>query len=503
MTATYPRFDAHSGDILDIQFNPFDDNMIATCSDDTTVKVWEIPEGEMRQSVGEPYCELAGHQKKVHIIEWHPVAANVILSAGGDNLILIWNVLMGEIMFQVEDLPEQVFCVSWTWNGRYFATSSKDLYIRLYDPRKTDGDKMIQITQDKAHEGKKQMQIKCLKDDRLVSTGFGRQSDRQYALWSISTEPGQPNLSSGCLMDDELDQTSGVLFIVYDPDSSMIYLVGRGDTTIRLFEVKNNNIQYLNSQSYTDPHKGVAVLPKRGVNIKSCEIMRFYRVLPNKNLIEVVNWTVPRKSDMFQADLYPDTAANRPAIEADEWHAGQHADPIMVPIQSLQEGTEKKSKSSESSGPPGASRAAAIAARAHARAQQEADQKYGANSGSGSGKMSRYEREKEAAGMNFSSSSTTNGHHAEESSQGGDMSSSTGGGGRDQSKHVAQLVDEMRKLTLVVKAHEARIRQLEEQLSSANNNNTSQQSSPQDQQQEEDRGVPENSAVKNGLEIFN
>ena len=46
MTATYPRFDAHSGDILDIQFNPFDDNMIATCSDDTTVKVWEIPEGE-------------------------------------------------------------------------------------------------------------------------------------------------------------------------------------------------------------------------------------------------------------------------------------------------------------------------------------------------------------------------------------------------------------------------------------------------------------------------
>ena len=71
-------------------------------------------------------------------------------------------------------------------------------------------------------------------------------------------------------------------------------------------------------------------MPKRGVNIMANEIMRFYRILPNKNLIEVVTWTVPRKSEMFQADLYPDTAANRPALEADEWQEGKDADPIMV-----------------------------------------------------------------------------------------------------------------------------------------------------------------------------
>ena len=47
-----------------------------------------------------------------------------------------------------------------------------------------------------------------------------------------------------------------------------------------------------------------------------------------------------------------------------------------MPIQSLQESTEKK-KGPETSGPPGANRAAAIAARAQARAQQLADEKYG------------------------------------------------------------------------------------------------------------------------------
>ena len=232
--------------------------------------------GEMTHSIEIPFRELNGHQKKVHIIEWHPSAANVLLSAGGDNLVLIWNVLNEEAMFHVE-VPEQLFCVSWSWNGKYFATSSKDLFIRLYDPRKEPGQQMIQITSDKAHEGKKQMQIKCLKNDRLVSTGFGKQSVRQYALWSISTEAGQPTLESGALMEEELDQTSGVLFIIYDPDSNMIYLVGRGDTTIRLYEVKSNDIVYLNLQNYPQPHKGVASLPKRGLNIMSCEIMRFYR----------------------------------------------------------------------------------------------------------------------------------------------------------------------------------------------------------------------------------
>ena len=192
--------------------------------------------GEMHRSIGESFADLAGHQKKVHIIEWHPVAANVLLSAGGDNLILVWNILTAEIMFHI-DVPDQVFCVSWTWNGKYFATSSKDLFIRLYDPREKDPDKqMLQITKDKAHPGKKQLQIQCTKDDKIVSTGFGRQSERQYSLWSISTEAGQKNLASGALYSDELDQSSGALFIVYDADSNMVYFVGKGDTTIRYFD---------------------------------------------------------------------------------------------------------------------------------------------------------------------------------------------------------------------------------------------------------------------------
>ena len=38
------------------------------------------------------------------------------------------------------------------------------------------------------------------------------------------------------------------------------------------------------------------------------------------------------QSDLFQGDLYPDTAGLEPALLADEWIAGQDAPPLLVSL---------------------------------------------------------------------------------------------------------------------------------------------------------------------------
>ena len=38
------------------------------------------------------------------------------------------------------------------------------------------------------------------------------------------------------------------------------------------------------------------------------------------------------QSDLFQGDLYPDTAGSEPALLADEWIAGQDAPPLLVSL---------------------------------------------------------------------------------------------------------------------------------------------------------------------------
>lgn len=40
-----PRVCGHKSAVLDVQFNPFNDNMIASAAEDSLVMVWLIPDG--------------------------------------------------------------------------------------------------------------------------------------------------------------------------------------------------------------------------------------------------------------------------------------------------------------------------------------------------------------------------------------------------------------------------------------------------------------------------
>lgn len=72
-------------------------------------------------------------------------------------------------------------------------------------------------------------------------------------------------------------------------------------------------------------------MPKRGCDVNTCEIAKFYR-LNNNGLCQVVSMTVPRRSELFQEDLYPDTLSDESAITAEEWIEGQDAEPILVSL---------------------------------------------------------------------------------------------------------------------------------------------------------------------------
>ncbi len=94
---------------------------------------------------------------------------------------------------------------------------------------------------------------------------------------------------------EELDSSNGILFPVYDEDTGLIFLCGKvdncnwdegekkwhflfiqGDSTIRYFEYTPEApyIHYINTYSSSDPQRGMGVMPKRGMNISTCEIAR-------------------------------------------------------------------------------------------------------------------------------------------------------------------------------------------------------------------------------------
>lgn len=73
------------------------------------------------------------------------------------------------------------------------------------------------------------------------------------------------------------------------------------------------------------------MMPKRGCDVNTCEIAKFYR-LNNNGLCQVISMTVPRRSELFQEDLYPDTLSDEAAITAEEWIEGQDPEPVLVSL---------------------------------------------------------------------------------------------------------------------------------------------------------------------------
>ncbi|XP_068010628.1 coronin-6 isoform X1 [Melanerpes formicivorus] len=278
----HPLVTGHTAPVLDIDWCPHNDNVIASASEDTTVMVWQIPDYVPVRNITEPVVTLEGHSKRVSIISWHPTARNVLLSAGCDNLVILWNVGTGETLLVLDNMhTDLIYNVGWNRNGSLLVTTCKDKKVRIIDPRK----------------------------QQIVAKNF----EEPIAL-------------------QEMDTSNGVLLPFYDADSSIVYLCGKGDSSIRYFEITDEApyVHYLNTYSSKEPQRGMGFMPKRGLDVSKCEIARFFKLHERK--CEPIVMTVPRKSDLFQDDLYPDTPGPEPALEADEWLSGKDADPILISL---------------------------------------------------------------------------------------------------------------------------------------------------------------------------
>uniref|UniRef100_A0A8C2IX48 Coronin n=1 Tax=Cyprinus carpio TaxID=7962 RepID=A0A8C2IX48_CYPCA len=309
----HPRVSGHRGNVLDIKWNPFNDFCIASCSEDTTVKIWDIPEHGVLKNITVPRKELQGHSRRVGLIEWHPTANNIIFSTGYDYQVMVWKLDVPEQVIKnplrsISVHSDVVLSMSFNTDGSRLATSCKDKKIRVFDPRTGT---LLQETNCKSHKANKVLFLGNLK--MLLSTGNSRWNHRQIALWD-QEDLSQPSYS------EDLDGSSGVLFPFYDPDTHMLYIAGKGDGNIRYYEISPEKpyVHYLTEYRSFLPQKGMGVMPKRGLDVCSCEIFRFYKLVTIKSLIEPLSMIVPRRSESYQEDIYPMTAGNKPSMTADD-----------------------------------------------------------------------------------------------------------------------------------------------------------------------------------------
>lgn len=341
-TPNPPKVTGHKAAVLDIKFSPFNPYLVASGSEDCMVKIWDIPKEGLKEDMTEEVQLLRGHRRKVGLINWHPVANNVLCSAGTDYLMKYWDVETGDTKLEVKGFKQIIQSFDWNKQGTKQICSSKDKNLRILDVR---ADEPIVHTWH-GHDGVKGMRTIWLNDhdDIVVSVGFSRSSDRQYRFWDIKMlGEGGPKVKP--LAHKNIDTSAGMLMPFYDEDTKMLYLGGKGDGNIRYFEVApadKDCAYYLSEFKSADPQKGLAVCPKRMLDVPKCEVTRFMKVT-SKNMVIPVSFKVPRKSDLFQDDIFPDTYAGEATQTAEQFFAGETAEPKYVTMEP-EEGAMKQSE---------------------------------------------------------------------------------------------------------------------------------------------------------------
>lgn len=314
------KISVHKGRVLDFDFNPFMSTMLATASEDCYAKCTIFPSGGLTENLNEAQVTLDGHLKKVLNCKFHPTANNVLGTASADNTVKMWDVEKQAEIASV-DFPDNPFGFDFNTDGSLIASMNKDKNLYIVDPRQAGSAQSCP-----GFAGSKVASARWMDNHgKIGAVGFTKSSMRQFSIWD-------PKALGKPLATIDIDQSAGVLIPHYDPDNSILYVGGKGDGGVKYFEIVDEApfAFFLSEFRTNQSQKGICFVPKRALDIKGCEVARALRLM--RDSVVPVAFTVPRKSDVFQADIFPDTYAAESTQSADDYAAGGNSAPAMMSL---------------------------------------------------------------------------------------------------------------------------------------------------------------------------
>jgi coronin-1B/1C/6 len=200
--------------------------------------------------------------------------------------------------------------------------------MRIYDPRQPEAIAKVKT-------GMRTARALFHENVGMIGCGGSIMGARQYNLYDMKKLGGEP------VTEFEVDDAAGMMLTHYDEDTSMLYIGGKGGSTIKYFELtglggSGGNMHKLSIYSMKTGAKGICFLPKLMCSWQKCVIQKAYVLY--RDWINPVEFIVPRKSTLFAKHLYPDTYAGVPALQGAGWFAGENKAPVVRSMNPKEQG---------------------------------------------------------------------------------------------------------------------------------------------------------------------
>ena len=245
------------------------------------------------------------------------------MTSSSDLTIKIWDLEKSKESINIE-IENFVSSISFNKNGSCFCFSTKNKMMKICDPRnKSKIINEIQIQDSIKPSNVLWMSTK----DRIVTSGFTKISERIIRIWD-------PRMLKENLDSKIIDSMGSSLSIFQDESFPHIYLIGKQESKMKQFDFENEDLFFhLNDHhlGYGNLNSSICMFPKRLVDVSKCELNRFF-VATLKGKGFPFSFIVPRKSSIFQSDIYPDCKDNRAPMIHFDWLNGKDLDPILISL---------------------------------------------------------------------------------------------------------------------------------------------------------------------------
>ena len=91
---------AHSKDVLSLDFNPFNEYLLATSSADNTTALWDLRNLSVKQH------SLEQHKDEVLVVSWAPFNESILATASNDRRVAVWDLARVGQTQGIEDAKE-------------------------------------------------------------------------------------------------------------------------------------------------------------------------------------------------------------------------------------------------------------------------------------------------------------------------------------------------------------------------------------------------------------
>jgi small GTP-binding protein len=206
--------EGHQGEVNSVVFDP-QGEMLASGSDDNTVKLWEARSGNLLRT-------LQGHQGWVRSVVFDP-QGEMLASGSHDGTVKLWEARSGNLLRTLQRNQDIVFSVAFDPQGGTLASGSTDNTVKLWEARSGNLLRTLQGHQNSVYS------VAFNPQGGTLASGS---SDQTVKLWETH---------SGKLLRTLKGHQAAIYGVTFDPQGGTLASGGK-DSTVKLWEARSGKL---------------------------------------------------------------------------------------------------------------------------------------------------------------------------------------------------------------------------------------------------------------------